>query len=99
MQIYRNPKTVFPRPLECTEDVLPTRAGQEWLAFPHVNGPPGNGYSDPVQPSACYLCEILLGLDGNRAEEACESVRTNEGGQDVLNSEFQNGLTLTKKVS
>jgi hypothetical protein len=68
MEIYRNPKSVLPRPLEGTEDVLPARARQEGLPFPHVDSPPGDRQSNPIQPSARYFCEVLLGLGGKRGE-------------------------------
>ena len=48
MEIYRNPKSVLPRPLKGTEDVLPAGAGQEGLVFPHVDRPPRDGESDPI---------------------------------------------------
>ena len=63
MKIYQNPQSVLPRPLEGTEDVLPGRANHEGLAIPHVNGPPRDRDSDPIQSSACDLREVLLGLD------------------------------------
>ena len=63
MEIYRNPKSVFPRPLKGAEDVLPGSAGHEGLTLPYIDGPPGDGDPDPIQPSACDLRKILLGLD------------------------------------
>ena len=42
MKIYHNPKSVFPRPLEGAQDVLPGRANQEGFAFPYVDSPPGD---------------------------------------------------------
>ena len=42
VQIKHNPKTILPRPLEGTQDVGPTRALEERLARPHVDGPEGN---------------------------------------------------------
>ena len=63
MEIYRNPKTIFPRPLEGAEDVLPARARQEGFAFPYVDGPERNRYPDPIKPSTRNLRKVLLGLN------------------------------------
>ena len=42
MEIYHNPETILPRPLEGTQDVGPTRAGEERFAFPHIDSPIGD---------------------------------------------------------
>ena len=64
MEIYQNPKSVLPCPLEGTEDILPGRASHEGFAIPHVNSPPGDRNSDPIQSSACDLRKVLFGLNG-----------------------------------
>ena len=69
MEIYHNPKSVLPRPLKGTEDVLPGRASHEGLSIPHIDSPPGNWYPDPVQPSARDLREILFSLDSAGGKE------------------------------
>lgn len=66
MEVYQDPKPVLPCPLEGAKDVLPGRAGHEGFTVPHVNGPPGDGYPDPIQSSACDLREIFLSLCGKR---------------------------------
>ena len=42
VQIKHNSKTILPCPLEGTQDVGPTRALEERLSGPHVDGPEGN---------------------------------------------------------
>ena len=87
MQVNRNPETVLPRPLEGAKDVLPARAGQERLITPDVDGPEGDRQSDPIQPGACNLREILLGLDGKRTGETRIEVRKRDRGEDQNESE------------
>lgn len=67
MEIYRNPKTILPCPLEGAEDVLPARARQEGFAFPYVDGPEWYWYSDPIKPSTRNLRKVLFGLNGESA--------------------------------
>jgi len=69
VQIDRNPETILSGPLEGTENVLPARAGQEGLAIPHIDSPPRNRQSDPIQSSTCDFCEILLSLDDGEGDE------------------------------
>jgi hypothetical protein len=69
MQIYHDPETVLPRPLEGTKNVRPTRAGEERFALPHVDSPVGDRQSDPIQPCAGDLGKIYFGLDGKRGKE------------------------------
>ena len=42
MQIYHDPDTVLPRPLEGTQDVRPRRAGEERFTFPYIDSPEGD---------------------------------------------------------
>ena len=72
MQIYRNPETILPCPLEGAENVLPTRARQEGLAIPHIDSPPRDRQSDPIESSTCDVCEIVFGLDGGEGSEPVE---------------------------
>ena len=80
MQIYRNPETVLPCPLEGAENVLPTRARQEGLAIPHVDSPPRDRQSDPIQSSTCDFCEILLCLEGEGGRLSEHAERRGSGG-------------------
>jgi hypothetical protein len=66
MQIYHNPKTVFPCPLEGAQNVGPTGAGQERFARPYFNSPPGDGQSDPIKSRARDFSEIYFGLGGQK---------------------------------
>ena len=68
MEIYHDPKTVFPCPLEGAQNVLPTGAGEERFTFPYVDGPPRDGKPNPIESSACDFGEIQLGLCSKRRE-------------------------------
>ena len=58
MEINGNPNTVFPRPLEGAQDVLPRGAGQERFTCPYINSPPRNWQPDPIESSAGDFGEI-----------------------------------------
>lgn len=101
VEIYRNSKPIFPRPLESAEDVLPARARQERFAFPYIDGPERDRYSDPIKPSTRDLRKILFGLSGERAQGPWQTDegRTKGGtGQDAPNVEFQGGSTYDKSI-
>ena len=91
MEIYHNPKTVFPCPLEGAQNVLPTRAGQERFTIPYVDGPPRDGQPDPIESSACDFGEIYFSLcsQGRKGvEEGMCGV-----GKGVLHEMLQKSLT------
>ena len=92
MQIYRNPETILPCPLEGAENILPARAGQEGFAIPHVDSPPRDRQSDPIQSSTCDFREILLGLNGEKGGE--EKGRLSEHAERGVSG----GLTYDESV-
>lgn len=63
MEIEVDSQTVLPRPLECLEDVLPCDLFEERLVGVLLDGPVGNGETDPVETCAGHASEIFLGLE------------------------------------